>query len=746
MASTSRLPKYSKSRSTGETNGNGMKHSKSVRHVNSDINSNLKNGSNKSIENKNTKMHKKKVIKVENDSVMLHDILLSMQTSVSNQIIKNEYKKELNYLDKKELKKECATSRIINLPKQCKWEFKEYAGKAFDIIRKKVMNLTPIQYINLMFGNDNLNDTKYVNNLDMNNACNNFWERMSTNSKSGQIFYQTKNGKWILKSMPKTECHYFRDHFLYHYFNHLLHNTDTLLTKIIGVYCIDIKKHKKQEDNYKIHFLIMTSVLFCEIKPRVKMHKIYDLKGSKHNRTATRHKLELNEQEFNELKEIANKYDEIETLDDEKSQINNKNIWDMQRTYSPSIYQDNSANIIKPAATMITVKNKQSTNNQTTIIGDPNAKKKQKNGKKLKKARSFGNIFRKNSTNNNNNSNYNDNDSDSSTPDIEMPLTDTENDDVIEFEPPKKVDVYKRSKFLKDNDFIQDEQKIKIGTKLREKYLKQLRKDLDFLIKTNVMDYSLLVGFHYRDKDKYKNMIPPPPPPDALQNNGLPSFGQSRSDNPRHLSMVERNFNHNNNNDYDNDYSNNNNNILAKPKPIKQESHTTEFKDNTFTFTTTTTTHTFKGRQKGATTFKFMSPDGHEYTSTTKQFVEPKKKKRKPKIHTKSMQIVRKLPPTKKLPALKPKRIKDGNLFTFEFGGMCSVDDFTKNIKDNKSLTTIYFTGLIDFLQEYNTKKKMESVYKSVKYAKKGGKKVISSVHPKDYADRLYNFIEKYIV
>merc|ERR1712113_588255 len=64
--------------------------------------------------------------------------------------------------------------------------------------------------------------------------------------------------------------------------------------------------------------------------------------------------------------------------------------------------------------------------------------------------------------------------------------------------------LYKRSKVLKDLDFMQDGEKLHVGDKLRKKYLLQLHKDLQFLIRMNVMDYSLLVGVHRLDIQKNK--------------------------------------------------------------------------------------------------------------------------------------------------------------------------------------------------------------------------------------------------
>lgn len=46
---------------------------------------------------------------------------------------------------------------------------------------------------------------------------------------------------------------------------------------------------------------------------------------------------------------------------------------------------------------------------------------------------------------------------------------------------------------LKDNDLIEDDTKLKLGSK-RELFLDQIEKDANFLAKLNIMDYSLLVS------------------------------------------------------------------------------------------------------------------------------------------------------------------------------------------------------------------------------------------------------------
>lgn len=51
----------------------------------------------------------------------------------------------------------------------------------------------------------------------------------------------------------------------------------------------------------------------------------------------------------------------------------------------------------------------------------------------------------------------------------------------------------------------------------------------------------------------------------------------------------------------------------------------------------------------------------------------------------------------------------------------------------------VLYMGIIDILQEYNLKKKVEHAYKSLKY----DPLKVSAVEPKLYARRFINFLEK---
>jgi len=57
---------------------------------------------------------------------------------------------------------------------------------------------------------------------------------------------------------------------------------------------------------------------------------------------------------------------------------------------------------------------------------------------------------------------------------------------------------------------------------------------------------------------------------------------------------------------------------------------------------------------------------------------------------------------------------------------------------DGTPRSETYFMGIIDILQEFDTKKRMESTYKGIRYKRKE----ISAVGSKYYGERLINFIE----
>ncbi|ETO25706.1 hypothetical protein RFI_11432 [Reticulomyxa filosa] len=85
---------------------------------------------------------------------------------------------------------------------------------------------------------------------------------------------------------------------------------------------------------------------------------------------------------------------------------------------------------------------------------------------------------------------------------------------------------------------------------------------------------------------------------------------------------------------------------------------------------------------------------------------------------------------------MEEKELQSQNPFTSEYGGMCWEDEHGN--KGNE----IYFCGLIDILQKYNRRKKLEHFTVSLKH----DPKTISAVPPDFYAKRMREFLEDKIV
>ena len=71
------------------------------------------------------------------------------------------------------------------------------------------------------------------------------------------------------------------------------------------------------------------------------------------------------------------------------------------------------------------------------------------------------------------------------------------------------------------------------------------------------------------------------------------------------------------------------------------------------------------------------------------------------------------------------------SVFASELGGLQSTD------ANDDPLSELYFLGIVDFLQNWTKKKKMENKYKSFRF----DSKTISAIPPAPYASRFYNFV-----
>ncbi|XP_015680868.1 phosphatidylinositol 5-phosphate 4-kinase type-2 beta [Protobothrops mucrosquamatus] len=59
---------------------------------------------------------------------------------------------------------------------------------------------------------------------------------------------------------------------------------------------------------------------------------------------------------------------------------------------------------------------------------------------------------------------------------------------------------------FKDNDFLNEGQKLHVGVEYKKKILEKLKQDVEFLAQLKIMDYSLLVGIHDVDRAEQEEM------------------------------------------------------------------------------------------------------------------------------------------------------------------------------------------------------------------------------------------------
>lgn len=135
----------------------------------------------------------------------------------------------------------------------------------------KVKAYSPLAfaYIRRLFG---INENDFLLSV-CGNA--NFIEFIS-NAKSGQFFFYSQDGKYMIKTMTNDESKFLR-RILPHYFKHCSKNVNTFITKFLGMYRVKLYHLRRN-----VKFVVMNSVFDTEKQ----MQTFYDLKGSVTGREA----------------------------------------------------------------------------------------------------------------------------------------------------------------------------------------------------------------------------------------------------------------------------------------------------------------------------------------------------------------------------------------------------------------------------------------------------------------------------
>jgi 1-phosphatidylinositol-4-phosphate 5-kinase len=103
----------------------------------------------------------------------------------------------------------------------------------------------------------------------------NFIEFIS-NAKSGQFFFYSSDGRYMIKTMTNAESKFLRQ-ILPEYFKHCCENPNTMITRFFGMYRVKLYHLRRN-----VKFVIMNSVYYTDKN----LQTIYDLKGSSIGRDA----------------------------------------------------------------------------------------------------------------------------------------------------------------------------------------------------------------------------------------------------------------------------------------------------------------------------------------------------------------------------------------------------------------------------------------------------------------------------
>jgi 1-phosphatidylinositol-4-phosphate 5-kinase len=133
------------------------------------------------------------------------------------------------------------------------FKFKDYAPEVFFRLRKRFQ----------------INTEDYMNSL-----CGSFnFVEFITNSKSGQFFFYSYDGLYLIKTMAQREARALLK-MLPDYYSFVAENLNTMLVRFCGMHRVKIPHMRR-----RMHLIIMRSV-FQDDSPERPIFRVYDLKGS----------------------------------------------------------------------------------------------------------------------------------------------------------------------------------------------------------------------------------------------------------------------------------------------------------------------------------------------------------------------------------------------------------------------------------------------------------------------------------
>ena len=216
------------------------------------------------VHNKDKTKKQQNIIRASDQSFkLLLNMIMGIQIAV--QSIPNFHIKSQENLNKY-LTNMLYSIQTINFDKKKEEVFilKEFAGIIFNNIRL-YLGFDKDDFISSISPQD------FITELMISNQT--IFEELCSTGKSGSLFYYTRDGKFIVKTIKKDEYKLIKL-ILPDYFRHLKANPLSLLPKFLGCYVLTRKFRKKRT---KIYFIVMLNV-FATSKH---IHIRYDLKGSR---------------------------------------------------------------------------------------------------------------------------------------------------------------------------------------------------------------------------------------------------------------------------------------------------------------------------------------------------------------------------------------------------------------------------------------------------------------------------------
>jgi hypothetical protein len=209
-----------------------------------------------------TKNFKGKVI---NGTHELYTLTVGMMFGLRCTVGKEENEEELsledfNYVEKRDFLPEGSVNKRYRTPEHSlghTFKFKSYSPKVFKRLRD-FYDIDTASYMHSVCGNFN-------------------YLEFISNSKSGQFFFYSHDGKYMVKTQTKEENRFMK-RILPHYFRYVTENPHSMMVRFLGMH--RVKMHHLRR---KVHFVIMASVFDTPVK----IHQIYDLKGSMVGREAS---------------------------------------------------------------------------------------------------------------------------------------------------------------------------------------------------------------------------------------------------------------------------------------------------------------------------------------------------------------------------------------------------------------------------------------------------------------------------